>query len=230
MQSLDHVSNAITHARALAEEAETLDDGVTAAQLRVLADGLRETLDAALEAFERTAPMQEGRAMGHRALASFFDEICGRIEEEAPAAAANRILPAGRLDVAERARFVCRRLEHEREGALRALREELERGLLAYETCVDAYLSTARSARALRDAAIGESQLVRVELERAKRRLLARAPVGSEAWRRIKRRAVRTKRPQWRVRGADGPGRPASEAALVARGQLDEGWRKKRAA
>jgi hypothetical protein len=41
------------------------------------------------------------------------------------------------------------------------------------------------------------SQALRLELDGAKARLLLMADVGSDAWNRIKRRTVRTKRARW---------------------------------
>ena len=113
--------------------------------------------------------------------------------------------------------------------AERDVQGRLTRGLDAYNKCVDDYLLASARARERADEAVASAQLLRIDLERAKRRLLTLAPVGSDAWRRIKRRAVRTKKPRWLLAGT-GPSPLSSEGVLLATGRLGPARGRKTAA
>lgn len=229
MNSLRHVSTAVGHAEALADEAEELERSDLAARLRVRARALSHLLDAALTAQERVLPTREARVLGHHELTHLYDDVTGVIDDALRPEDAARLSPGGYLDVAERTRFRLRRLQDPRSPVEERVAHELHRGLCAYETCVDAYLLATADARGLSERAVAESQLLRTELERAKRHLLTLAPVGGEAWRRIKRRAVRTKKPRWLLRAGEDEAL-SSERALVAVRRVDPSWERKKAA
>jgi hypothetical protein len=229
MDSLRHVQTAVGHADALADEAEGLLRPELAQKLRARARALAALLDAALAANERVPESREGRVLGHHELTSLYDDVTSVIDDALRPEAAARLSPGAYLDVAERARFRVRRLSAPTCDVEARVARELQRGVEAYETCVDAYLLATADARGLGERAVAESQLLRVELERAKRHLLTVAPVGSESWRRIKRRAVRTKKPRWLLRGG-GDEALSSERALVAQRRVDPKWETKKAA
>lgn len=202
MEPFPQVSNAIRHASALAREAEELGDDALARALRERAERLSGRLEEALSALGRIEPAKEARVLAHGSLASVLGECCAELEEILDPEDALRLLPAGRLDAAERARFLLRRLDAvPTSGTSRAVEERLSRALFAYEACVDAYLLACAEARARKEGVIAESQVLRLDLERAKRTLLALAPAGSPRWRRIQARCVRTKPAAW-LRGA----------------------------
>jgi len=229
MDSLRHVSTAISHAEAFADEAEELGKEELAHKLRTRRKVLALLLEAALTAAEHAPGMREARVIGHHELTHLYDDVTSVIDDALPVEDAARLSPGGYLDVSERVRFRIRRLAAPKSGVEERVVAELLRGLGAYELCVDAYLLAVADARGLAERAIHESQLLRVELERVKRHLLTLTPVGSCAWQRIKRRAVRTKKPRWLLRGG-GDEALSSEKALVAQRRVDPTWETKKAA
>lgn len=200
MHALKHVSSAVDHAERLAEEAEELSAVELAGGLRTEALALSRLLDRALQALDRVSPAREARQRAHQALSDKYAELTFELSARLPAEEASRLSPGSHLDVAERARFRLRRLMA-RDPSLADLCAELSGALLTYERAVDAFLLAAADAAATRERAVLESQRFRLTLERAKLSLLGRAEVGSEAWRRIKRRAVRTRPAAW-LKGA----------------------------
>ncbi len=221
--SLRHVETAIRHAESLAEEAESLGALQLSRRLLEAAGTLARDLEEASAVLELVEPARESRGLAHRSLQSLYNDVTCQIEERGCPKTLARLTPGGYLDVVERTRYRVRRLSETEDAALLRLRDQIERSLLAYETCVDAYLLTASDAQVKRDGVIAKSQLLRVSLERAKCHLLTLAPAGSPQWHRIKRRAVRTKRPRWLTR-EHGDGLVSSEKALVARGQITPAW------
>lgn len=227
--SLRHVETAIRHAESLADEAESLGANALAQRLAAGAADLATALEEAVTALDLVEPSREARGLAHRSLQSLYNDITCQIEERGCPKTLARLTPGGHLDVVERSRYRVRRLSADYEGELLRMRDQIERGLLAYETCVDAYLLAAGDAQVKKDGAIAKSQLLRVALERAKCHLLTLAPAGSSQWQRIKRRAVRTKRPRWLTREST-EGVLSSEKALVARGQITSTWSRRDAA
>lgn len=227
--SLRHVETAIRHAESLAEEAESLGAHPLSQQLASAAQELARELHEASEMLDLVEPARESRALAHRSLQSLYNDVTCRIEDRGCPKTLARLTPGGYLDVVERTRYRVRRMSETDDADLLRLRDQIERALLAYETCVDAYLITAGEAQVKRDGVIAKSQLLRVTLERAKCHLLTLAPAGSPQWARIKRRAVRTKRPRWLTRETV-DGVVSSEKALVARGQLTAAWSERDAA
>jgi hypothetical protein len=229
MEALRHASSAVRHAEALADEATDLGLAELAGTLRERAADIAARVERALEALDRVPDARADRQLAHGALQSLYDDVTSTIEGGLPRSQAARLLPAPHLDVAERARFRLRRLQAPRGDLESGVLHQLERGVAAYETVIDGYLLASARSRELSDDAVAGAQLLRIDLERAKRRLLTLAPVGSDAWRRIKRRAVRTKKPRWLLHEG-GPRPLSSEGALTAQGRLDPGWERKKAA
>lgn len=197
LQALRHVSSAIRHAEILADEAEDLSDAALSVRLRERARDLAVDLERAVEVLEEVAPARLLRATAHEELGALYGDVTMRLEQQLSPERASRLSPGGHLDVVERARFRFRHLAAMEGDALRSLREELGAALGRYDAAVDAYLIVCADAQARKDEVVVRSQALRLELERAKQRLLVRAPAGGEAWQRIKRRAVRTKRARW---------------------------------
>lgn len=197
LQALRHVSSAIRHAEILADEAEDLEDQALAARLRERARELAVDLERAVEVIDEVEPARAARAVAHDTLGALYNDITMRLEQRLSPERASRLSPGGHLDVVERARFRFRHLAPLTEQPLVALREELGAALGRYDAAVDCYLIVCADGQAIKDRVVIKSQALRLELERAKQRLLMTAPAGGEAWRRIKRRAVRTKRARW---------------------------------
>lgn len=227
--ALRHVETAICHAESLAEEASSLDAAHLARRLSEASSRLSEELAEAVALLDLIEPARDSRGLAHRSLQSLYNDITCQIEERGCPLTLARLTPGGHLDVVERMRYRVRRLSEADDPELLRMRDQIERALLAYETCVDAYLLTAGEAVMKRDGVIAKSQLLRVTLERAKCHLLTVAPAGSAQWQRIKRRAVRTKRPRWLTREHP-EGLLSSERALIARGQVTPSWSDKDAA
>lgn len=199
LHALRHVSSAVHHAEALADEAEDLGATPLADRLRTRAGVVAADLEAAVQAIDDVVPARDARARAHLQLNSVYGEVTLRLEQIFPPEQASRLSPGGHLDVAERARFRLRHLPQPSEGqeALEDVRALLERSIFSYDAAVDAYLLACAEAQSKKDCVIVKSQALRVELERAKHGLLVQAPVDSESYRRIRRRTVRTKRARW---------------------------------
>lgn len=197
LQALRHVSSAIRHAEILADEAEDLGDGALSQRLRERARDLAVDLDRAVEVLDEVGPARQARALAHDMLTSLYGDLTLRLEQALSPERASRLSPGGHLDVVERARFRFRHLALPHDDSLIAVREELGAALGRYDAAVDAYLIVCADAQARKDEVVVRSQALRLELERAKQRLLVLAPAGGDAWQRIKRRAVRTKRARW---------------------------------
>ena len=193
IHSLKHVSTAIEHAERFAEEAEELGQLELAKGLLYRARILSHRLDKALLANEKIGPAREARQRAHLALSNQYAEMTLEIETQLPANLAARLNPGSHLDVAERARFRLRHLM-EMDKTFAPLSAKLQAALCLYEKAVDAYLIAAGESAFAKEEALTDSQTFRLALERTKLQLLNQAEVGSSAWKRIKRRTVRTKR------------------------------------
>lgn len=209
---LRHVESALEHCAVLVTEAYSLGATSLANKLEDQGHFVEEALRAAEAAFDEVEPARRARQLAHHALESLYNETSSRLEELGCSKTLARLAPGGQLDVVERMRYRLRRLLTCDETVFVRLRDEVERGLLAYETCVDVYLLAAGEARLCREQAVSSSQLLRLSLERAKRQLLTLAPPGSEQWLRLRRRCVRTKPPRWLAGEPLGPAEESRHA------------------
>lgn len=197
LHALRHVSSAVHHAEALADEADDLGAQVLALRLRERGVEVAKDLENAVQSIDDVGPTSELRKRAHEMLNAVYAEVTLRLEEVFDPVSASRLSPGGHLDVAERARFRLRHLPTEGSEGLLDARALLERALFEYDATVDTYLMACADAQSKKDRAIIRSQALRLELERAKHGLLVQAPAGSDAHKRIKRRTVRTKRARW---------------------------------
>ena len=197
LQALRHVAAAVRHAEILADEAEDLADVALATRLRERARELALDLERAVEVIDEVEPARSARAVAHETLGALYGDVTMRLEERLSPERSSRLSPGGHLDVVERARFRFRQMVAHTEEGVRALQDELGAALGRYDAAVDSYLMVCAEAQGKKDEVVVRSQALRLELERAKQRLLLKAPAGGEAWRRIKRRTVRTKRARW---------------------------------
>ncbi len=132
-----------------------------------------------------------------------YDDATRRLRSALGAKKTMKLCPGGLLDVAERTRFRIRALDATANDSAIRIREALACALERYETTVDAYFSAYCDSLAFRHEAVHVGQVSRKKLEQAKCHLLTKATPGSEAYQRIKRRAVRTRPPTWFVEQAD---------------------------
>ncbi len=197
IHALKHVAAAVAHAEVLADEAGDLGDTAVSNHLRLRARQLGDEVENAVAAFELIEPMKLARLRAHATLDAVHSEITVRLAALLAPEDLSRLTPGAYLDIAERARFRLRRISDMPDPALQHVKVDLRCAVLAYEDAVDHYLVSCADAQGRKDAAVIKSQALRVELEGAKARLLVKVPVDSDAWRRIKRRAVRTKRARW---------------------------------
>jgi hypothetical protein len=198
MQALHHVENAIHHAQCLADEAEDLELRALSATLRKMSEVVSSQLELALRGMDEVIEVKKSRNLAQDLLSAAYGALSCRITETLPEGEAHALVPTGHLNVAERTRFRLRRLfALENSDAVQDLIVEHQRALADYERAVDCYLETCTRANRNRQMAVAKSQLLRMELENAKKRLLAKARLGGDAYLRIKRRTVRTKKPNW---------------------------------
>lgn len=198
LHALRHVSSAVHHAEALAGEAEDLGATALAVRLRARAAEVAAELDEALRTIDEVGPSSDARKRAHETLSVVYSEVTLRLEHVIAPEESSRLSPGGHLDVTERARYRLRQLVREASTEeLRDARAMLERAIFNYDASIDAYLLVCSLAQQKKDRVIVKSQALRIELERAKHGLLVQAPLGSETYKRIKKRTVRTKRARW---------------------------------
>ena len=197
LHALRHVSSAIHHAEGLADEADDLGVAELATRLRAHGRVVLDDLEQACRAIDDVEPARLGRERSHEVLTAVYNDVTLQIERLLSPEQSSRLSPGGHLDVVERARYRLRRMPERGDSAYLDVRALLERAVFHYDTAVDGYLSGCADAQTKKDRALVMSQALRLELERAKHTLLVRAEPQSDAWRRIKRRTVRTKRARW---------------------------------
>lgn len=203
MEALSHAANAVRHAEALADEAEEAGLDRAAVRLRQLGLDTATLLDAVLALEEQLRPAREARLTSRTYLTSAYKESSLRLDNALGADEAAAFTPGAVLDIAERARFRVRRLrahmaEHPADTQrLDGTLARLEHRLRTYERAVDRYLEVSGQLTFMKDKALRESHLLRRRLEEAKTQLLARLPPDSAAYRRVRKRAVRTRRARW---------------------------------
>lgn len=197
LQALKHVAAAVRHAEVLADEAEDLAQLELARRLRHQAVSLGTDVEDAVAAHDLVTPMREQRLRAHAQLDAAYADATVRLAALLGPDELSRLSPGGYLDVVERARFRARRLEQHDDTRIDQILLELTSALDRYDAAVDRYLLTCADAQGKKDRAVVRSQALRLELDAAKARMLVLADVGSDAWVRIKRRTVRTKRARW---------------------------------
>ena len=197
MNRLRFVANAIRHAEAFADEAEDIGRLSFAARLNRLAQTLTHALDAALAQEDAIEPRRLARNHAHQALTALWNETTLQLRGLLGAERAAALDPGAYLDVVDRTRFLLKKLHEANVQSTLPLQKRLQRGLDRYDAAVVDYLEGCAQLSAAQEAAIAESQIARVKLEQAKAHLLSQVPVGSDAAKRIRARAVRTKRARW---------------------------------
>jgi hypothetical protein len=203
MEALSHAANAVRHAEALADEAEEAGLDRAAARLRQLGLRTAELLDNVLSLEDQLRPAREARLTTRTYLTSAYKEASLRLDHALGADDAAAFAPGAVLDVAERSRFRVRRLRAHLEAhpedteRLDGTLARLEHRLLTYERAVDRYLEVSGQLTFLKDKTLRESHLLRCRLEEAKTQLLARLPPDCAAYKRVRGRAVRTRRARW---------------------------------
>ena len=202
-EALKHVANAAHHAHALADEAEDLRKTALAARLREIGDTVIDCLDRALTVADEVEPKRQERARVHSILQAAYEDSTRRLRHALDHDTFTALCPGGVLDVAERMRFRVRMLEARSEDSVAHIREAMRCALERYDNAVDLYLSTCAAALVARHRAVVEGQRARRKLEQAKSYLLTRATPGSDTFKRIKRRAVRTRPPSWLAQDID---------------------------
>jgi hypothetical protein len=203
MQSLRFVANAIAHAESLADEAADLNLQNIAQDIWKKSLDMSRFLDKAILSLESIKPARTLRERALKRLGTVCANASCQLKAELQPKDVHRFCPGGNLNMAERVRFILRRIEEyqQSEGALpcflQDVRADLSGALHQYEISVDQYLVSLGQAQEKKSIAILQSQQLRLQLEKAKYQLLQAAEAGSPAWCRIKKRTVRTKRAQW---------------------------------
>jgi hypothetical protein len=191
----ERIATLINHAETLADEASDLDMHDITDRLRLLASRLAidgEVIEAALRAAtfqhnRRAEKLVQLRAANHRVeleLGALF-----------PRDVAAAYLSAARVSPLETARFRLRRLTEAHRVALGDIVAVLEGAVAEADRAIDEALAATAKVFVARAAANGRGHRLRLELERSKASMLAVLPVDSAAATRIRRRVVRTRRP-----------------------------------
>lgn len=191
----ERIATLISHAETLADEASDLHMHDITDRLRLLASRLAidsEVIEAALRAAafqhnRRAEKLVQLRATNQRVeleLAAHF-----------PRDVAAAYLSAARVSPLETARFRLRRLTEAHRVALADVVLALEAAVADADRAIDDALAATAAVFVARAAANGRGHRLRLELERSKASMLAVLPVDSAAANRIRRRVVRTRRP-----------------------------------
>jgi hypothetical protein len=208
----ERIATLITHAETLADEAGDLHMHDITDRLRLLASRLAidgELVDAAVRAAafqhqRRAEKLVQLRAANQRVeleLAACF-----------PRDVAAAYLTTARVSPLETARFRLRRLTDAHRVALGDVVNVLETAVAEADRAIDESLAATATVFVARAAANGRGHRLRLELERSKASMLAVLPVESAAADRVRRRVVRTRRPD---RDAFWQSWPTTEGAPV---------------
>jgi hypothetical protein len=203
MQSLNFVANAISHAESLADEASDLMRQDLAEDLWKRSRSMSRSLDDAIQAVDMIKPARQKRDHALDKLRNTYANTTCLLQVSLEAKDVHRFCPGSNLNMAERVRYRLRQIEEQKSecapswSVLNQVRADLNEALKAYEQTVDLSLMALGQAQSAKSVAVFRSQQLRIFLEKAKYELLKAAEPKSPAWRRIKKRTVRTKRAQW---------------------------------
>jgi len=191
----ERIATLINHAEALADEAadaglHDITDRLRLGASRLAIDG--ELVDVALRAAaarhaRRAEKIGHLRALNHRVEV----EMATRFPHDVAAA----YLASARVTPKDTAQFRLRRFTDVHRAVLGPLVAELEQALLEMDRAVDESLAAAAAEFVAKARANGRGHRLRLDLERSKATLLAVVPAESAAAERIRRRVVRTRRP-----------------------------------
>jgi len=203
MQSLSFVANAISHAESLADEASDLMRHELAQDLWKRSRSMSRSLDDAIQSVDLVKPAREKRDHALDRLRNTYANTTCLLQVSLDAKNVHRFCPGSNLNMAERVRYRLRQIEEHESGdsptlrLLNEVRTDLSEALRNYEQAVDLSLLALGQSQAAKSVAVFRSQQLRVFLEKTKYELLKATEPNSPAWRRIKKRTVRTKRAQW---------------------------------
>lgn len=192
----DRILTLIAHAEAFADEADDaglhdISDSLRLQASRLAIDG--EVVEAALKSLDtmrarRAETLAALKHQNHR----LEVELTTRFPKEVPLAATS-----SRLPVLETARWRLRHLTPIQRAALGPIVPNVEVAIAAAEAASDDVLTATERAEIMKARADGRGYRLRIDLERSKAALLANV-VDVAAADRIRRRVVRTRRPEAR--------------------------------
>ena len=191
----ERIVTLIAHAESLADEASDLHMHDITDRLRLLASRLAidsEVIEAALRAAAFQHNRRAERLVQLRAANQRVElELAARFPHDVAAA----YLSAARVSPLETARFRLRHLSEAHRVALGDVVAVLEGAVAEADRAIDDALAATARVFVARAATRGREHRLRLELERSKASMLAVLPVDSAAANRIRRRVVRTRRP-----------------------------------
>jgi hypothetical protein len=194
----DRVEIVVGHAESLADEAADFSLYHVSDRLRLLSSRLsidHEIVEAALVTVARTRAEKNDRLAHLRACNRRFDvEAAVRVAGDE----AGAFLSSARVPATTLAGYRLRQLTPALEAQLGEVAPALRRALAALEQAEDDLLNATAAEFIARARCNGRIEKLRIECERAKAELLAAIPGDSAAATRIRRRVVRTRRPNGR--------------------------------
>lgn len=191
----ERIATLISHAESLADEASDLHMHDITDRLRLLSSRLAidsEVIEAALRA---AAFQHNRRAEKLVQLRAANQRVELELTARFPCDVAAAYLSSARVSPLETARFRLRRLTDEHRVALADVVVVLERAVDEAERAIDESLAASARVFVAQASAKGREHRLRLELERSKASMLAVLPLDSAAATRIRRRVVRTRRP-----------------------------------
>jgi len=194
-----HIKSVVGHLEALSEEALDLGETVCWEELERGRLELCALLRAiTVHAQKKKVSQQELQNLEEHLLA-FLGEKTMEMAFDLSAEDYGLMLTGRELSVANRVRYRCRKLQHLRKTDARAEPHALahEAMLGRYDAHVDQFLEHSALVSHFRQEALWESQRLRPLLLEAKKILLECSEKGSEQFKRIKKRVVRTKKAHW---------------------------------
>jgi hypothetical protein len=199
MSSEFHIRSVVSHLEAFSEEALDLGEGAWGEQLEQARCELCALLKkVTIYEEKKKLSHQELQILDHRLL-EFLGQKTLEMAFDLSAPDYALMLTGRQLSVANRVRYRQRKLEQLQKTDVRAESYALEheRLLRRYDAQVDQFLENSAFVSYFRQEALWESQRLRPLLLEAKRQLLARSDQGSDQFKRIKKRIVRTKKAHW---------------------------------
>lgn len=191
----DRIATLTDHAEAFADEAADLGVCDITDRLRVGASRLAVDVELVEAALRTLASRQLRRAEKLVALRAFNHRVEVELTVRFPGEVAAAYLASARVSAKDTALFRLRCLSDVHKAALGHLVSGLENAVADADRAVDDTLAAAAAEFVARARANGHAHRLRLDLERSKATLLAVLPAASAAADRIRRRVVRTRRP-----------------------------------
>jgi len=192
---LERVAVVVQHAEVFADEANDAQLFPVADRLRLSAARLAIDLEEAEMRATEVTRARAARRVALGALRRACERLDVEVEARLPAEAAATLVSWSRVSLESSVRFRLKRLSPMVRATLREVVDACQAALRAAEAAEEAALEATAAAFSARVRVVGQAHALRRQLERDKALLLSVLPPRSTAALRVRRRVVRTRRP-----------------------------------